>query len=832
VTPDNQLRRAIEEERARLARLDAERATAAARLAILEGQFKSLSAAGAEQVAHTPQPDVPRTPAVKVRLFRSLFRGRPDVYPTRFVSKRTGTPGYAPACANKFVRGVCGLPAIRCSECPNQAFLPADDQAILDHLRGRHVMGVYTLLEDETCWLLAVDFDKASWRDDVAAFVATARDAGVPAAVERSRSGNGAHVWFFFAAPVPASAARGMGCHLITETMSHHHQLAMDSYDRLFPNQDTMPRGGFGNLIALPLQREPRKQGNTLFVDDAFQPYRDQWAFLAGVPRMEPSAVLALAEEATRTGQVTGVRSVDPVDEAEPAPWTRTPSGRARPPAIAGPLPERVRAVLAQRLFLEKAGLPSPLLNQIKRLAAFQNPAFYAKQRMRLSTALTPRIVACAEELPRHMALPRGCVSDLEKLLDEYGVHLAVEDRREDGEPLAVRFDGELTSLQQRAARALLRHETGVLVAPPGVGKTVLGTYLIAQRARSTLVLVHRQPLLDQWIAHLSMFLGVAEKEIGWVGAGKRKPNGRLDVAMLQSLVRQGAVEDLVTGYGHVIVDECHHVPAVSFERVLSEVRARYVLGLTATPQRRDGHHPILEMQLGPVRFLVDAKNQAAKRPFQHRLVVRGTPFRLEPATADRGIQAIYRALAEDQARNRMIIEDVAQALGEGRSPILLTERRDHLEYLAERLRSQVRHMVVLQGGMKPKDRRALGQVLAAVPDGDERLVLATGRYIGEGFDDARLDTLFLAMPVSWKGTLVQYSGRLHRLHPRKTEVRIFDYVDPEVPLLLRMFEKRLRTYRAIGYARGAAPLGFGEPVDSVKDPEGQGSLLDVQEEA
>lgn len=342
---------------------------------------------------------------------------------------------------------------------------------------------------------------------------------------------------------------------------------------------------------------------------------------------------------------------------------------------------------------------------------------------------------------------------------------------------------------------------------------------------------VHRQPLLDQWVAQLSMFLGVAEKEIGRIGAGKRKPNGRLDVAMLQSLVRQGAVEDLVAGYGHVIVDECHHVPAVSFERVLSEVRARYVLGLTATPQRRDGHHPILEMQLGPVRFLVDAKNQAAKRPFQHRLVVRETPFRLEPATADRGIQEVYRALAEDEVRNRMIIEDVAQALEEGRSPILLTERRDHLERLAERLRSLVHHMVVLQGGMKPKDRRALGQALAAVPDDEERLVLATGRYIGEGFDDARLDTLFLAMPISWKGTLVQYSGRLHRLNPRKTEVRIFDYVDRDVPLLLRMFEKRLRTYRAIGYARGAAPLGFGEPVDSAQGSEGQGSLLESQEE-
>jgi superfamily II DNA or RNA helicase len=726
------------------------------------------------------------------------------------------------------VRGGCALPTIRCGECPNQAFLPADEQAILDHLRGRHVMGVYPLLEDETCWLLAVDFDNASWRDDVTAFIATSRAVGVCPAVERSRSGNGAHVWSFFSAPVPASAARSMGCYLITETMARHHQLAMDSYDRLFPNQDTMPRGGFGNLIALPLQREAREHGNTLFVDDAFEPRSDQWTFLAGVSRMAPSAVLALAEEATRTGQVVGVRTAPSTDDADSAPWLRVPSGQARRPAIEGPLPEQVRAVLGQRVFLEKAGLPSTLLNQIKRLAAFQNPAFYAKQRMRLSTALTPRIVACAEELPRHIALPRGCVGDLEMLLNEYGVQLAVEDRREEGEPLTVRFDGELTTLQQRAARALLRHETGVVVAPPGVGKTVLGTYVIAQRARSTLVLVHRQPLLDQWVAQLSMFLGVAEKEIGRIGGGKRKPNGRLDVAMLQSLVRKGAVDDLVAGYGHVIVDECHHVPAVSFERVLSEVKARYILGLTATPQRRDGHHPILEMQLGPVRFLVDAKNHAAKRPFEHRLVVRETAFRLDGTRPDLGIQEVYRALAADEARNRMIIEDVVQALRDGRSPVLLTERRDHLEHLAERLRPVVRHLVVLQGGMTPKDRRELGATLAAVPDGEDRLVLATGRYIGEGFDDARMDTLFLAMPVSWKGTLVQYSGRLHRLHPRKTEVRIFDYVDREVAPLLRMFEKRLRTYRAIGYARGAAPLGYPDTDDSTDDSDKQMTLDDL----
>lgn len=333
-------------------------------------------------------------------------------------------------------------------------------------------------------------------------------------------------------------------------------------------------------------------------------------------------------------------------------------------------------------------------------------------------------------------------------------------------------------------------------------------------------MLVHRQPLLDQWIAQLSMFLGIAEKEIGHIGGGKRKSNGRLDVAMMQSLVRQGSVDDSVARYGHVIVDECHHVPAVSFERVLSEVKARYVVGLTATPQRRDGHDPILEMQLGPTRFSVAARDRAACGPFGHRLIVRETPFRLDGSARDVGIQEIYRAMASHEARNRLIIDDVLSALGEGRSPILLTERRDHLEYLIARLSPSVRHLVVLQGGMTPKDRRALGATLATVPHGEERLVLATGRYIGEGFDDARMDTLFLAMPVSWKGTLVQYSGRLHRLYPGKTEVRIFDYVDREVPLLLRMFEKRLRTYRAIGYARGVAPLGYGEPDEgAVPDP-------------
>jgi superfamily II DNA or RNA helicase len=471
-----------------------------------------------------------------------------------------------------------------------------------------------------------------------------------------------------------------------------------------------------------------------------------------------------------------------------------------------------VKAVLAQRLFIEKAGLPSPLLNHLKRLAAFQNAEFYKKQKMRLSTALTPRVVACAEDLPLFVALPRGCAIEAEQLLLEHGVKLAIEDQQHDGARQQFKFGGELTEIQKQAARALLAHGTGVFVGPPGIGKTVLGTYLVAQRARSTLILVHRKPLLEQWVAQLAMFLGIDEKGIGQIGGGKRKPNGLLDVAMIQSLVRKEKVDDVVAGYGHVIVDECHHLPAVSFERVLSEVKARFLVGLTATPQRRDGHHPITEMQLGPVRFKVDAKSQAARRPFDHKLIVCETGFRMAGDTSDAGIQEIYRALANDEARNKRIVDDIIAAIQEGRSPILLTERKDHLEYFAEHLRRIVRHLVVLQGGMTAKARRGSVEQLASIPETAERLVLATGRYIGEGFDDARLDTLFLAMPVSWKGTLIQYSGRLHRRHPAKTEVRIYDYVDREVPMLLRMFEKRLPTYRAIGYARGEAPLGFAEP--------------------
>jgi superfamily II DNA or RNA helicase len=783
---------------ASLSALDAERASLREQITAARRQ---LAAAEAVTISVPKlQPSTIPTPAThpaKVALFASLFRGREDVYPRFWTNDRKGTKGWAPFCSNEWKRPLCQKPKVKCGECPHQAFGLVTPQVIQDHLQGHHVIGVYPLMRSERCHLLAIDFDKGSWADDVGAFAETCRAVGLPAAVERSRSGNGAHAWFFFDEAIPAVVARRVGCYLLTETMSRRPELSMDSYDRLFPNQDTMPRGGFGNLIALPLQRAARERGNTVFIDDALRPHADQWAFLAGVPRIPAATAELVAREAQRQGRVLGVRFAA-VDE-DAAPWTRSPSGRLPRTVVRDPLPETVRIVRGQRLFIEKAGLPGGFVTELRRLAAFQNPEFYKKQAMHLSTRGTPRVVTCAAESGSFLSLPRGCEADAVALVTECGSKPGIEDQSASGEPIQIEFRGELTEVQARAAAAVLPHEIGMVVAPPGTGKTVLGAALVAKRGVSTLVLVHRKPLLDQWVAQLSEFLRIPRKEIGVIGGGKRKGTGRIDVAMIQSLVRKGQVDDIVPGYGHVIVDECHHVSARSFARVLSEVKARFVLGLTATPRRRDGHDPIVEMQLGPVRFAVSAKASAAARGLAHRLVIRETSFSA-PWNPGDAIQDLYAAMASDEARNALILDDVISALEGGRSPLLLTERRDHLEFFAQKLRGVARNLVVLHGGLSARERKDALASLAAIPADEERLVVATGRYVGEGFDDPRLDTLVLALPVAWRGTVVQYAGRLHRKHAGKTEVRIHDYRDENVPVLARMLEKRIRAYRAIGY--------------------------------
>jgi len=786
----------LEREQARLRDLDREREEAQRRVEALQRE--------AQAPAPAADAAAPMSPADRIRLFRSLFRGRADVFPLRW---KTGN-GYSPACSNLWAKGICGRPKTKCGACAHRAFIPVSDEVVEDHLKGHHVIGVYPMLPDEACWFVAADFDEESWRDDVHAFALTGRSMGMGVEIERSRSGNGAHAWIFFAAPVPAATARNVASFVLTEATARRSQLSMGSHDRLFPAQDRMPEGGFGSLIALPLQRKPRDDGNSVFVDDDFRPFDNQWQHLAAVRRLPPETAAALSREAATSGCILGVQV--PEVEDDTTPWLRLPSGQMPARRIDEPLPAQVRAVLAQRLFVERAGVPAALLNRVKRIAAFDNPEYHRRDRMRLSVRRTPRIIFRAKEHTDSVSIPRACVPEVEKLLHTHGVELVVDDQRQRGQPLDVNFRGALTPVQDAAGRALLAHDTGVFVAPPGIGKTVLATWMIAQRRSNTLVLVHLVPLLEQWVTQLATFLGLDESEIGRIGHGKRAPNGRLDVAMVQSLRKGSAVENIVADYGHVVVDECHHASAPTVERVLDGARARYFLGLTATPLRRDGHYPIAEMQLGPARFTVDRRSERAQRPFDHRLVVRETA--VDPGPDDETIQNAYARLVSDEARNRLILDDVRAAVRQGRSPLLLTCRTEHLDFFARRLHGFVRNIVVLRGRMSDRTRRERREQLAGIAEGDERLVLATGQFVGEGFDDPRLDTLFLALPVGWKGTLAQYAGRIHRAHPGKREVRIHDYVDANVPVLLRMFERRLRGYRAMGYARDEAPLGFTPP--------------------
>jgi superfamily II DNA or RNA helicase/very-short-patch-repair endonuclease len=766
------------------------------------------------------------SPTEKIAMFRSLFRGREDVYPQRFESRKTGKAGYAPACANEWVRGVCEKPKVKCAECPQRRFLPVTDEVVRWHLSGRDelgrafVMGVYPMLLDETCLFLSVDFDKQSWQADAGAFVTTCRELDVPVALERSRSGNGAHVWFFFMEAVSAGVARKLGSHILTETMERRPDLGLDSYDRLFPNQDTLPKGGFGNLIALPLQKTARERGNSVFLDEQSNPHPDQWAFLSSIQRISRARVESLAREAETSGRVVGVRMAL-TDDDDDSPWTAPPSRRRKEPPIAGPLPESIEMVLADQLYVPKENLVPALRNRLVRLAAFQNPEFYRAQAMRLPTYDKPRIIHCAEDHAKHIGLPRGCLEEARALLDSLKIKLVLRDERCAGTPLEVSFCGELRPEQQAAAEAMLRQETGVLSATTAFGKTVLAAWLIARRGVSTLVLVHRQQLLEQWVQRLSAFLGLPPKEIGRLGGGRKKLTGRLDVALLQSLVRKGEVNDCVANYGHVVVDECHHLSAHSFELVARRAKAKFVIGLSATVARKDGHHPIIFMQCGPVRHSVDARQQAAVRPFTHSVLVRPTGFRDEASVSHfahsetdnsrQKFQKLYDALWRDERRNAMICADVMSAVREGRSPLVLTERTEHLELLTERLSREAVNVIALRGGMGRKTlRAALEQVAESPPQpsvtpatedcGGGRVIVATGRFIGEGFDDPRLDTLFLALPISWRGTVAQYAGRLHRLHEGKCEVRVYDYADLNVRMFANMFDRRCRGYESLGY--------------------------------
>jgi len=735
----------------------------------------------------------------KIEIFRNLFRGRDDVYPVLWQA-RDGRKGYSPACKNEWNKANCNKKKVKCGQCKNRSLIPVSDQTIFNHLAGNHTIGVYPLLEDETCWFLAVDFDKKEWQSDIAAFHETCRAYQIPAVIERSRSGNGGHVWIFFKDRVPAVLARKLGFALLTLTMDKRHQIGLKSYDRFFPNQDTMPKGGFGNLIALPLQKFPREKGNSVFLDEHLHPYDDQWAYLSSIEKISSEDLAEKIKETNKASQTIQVRDNSSDKETTDTPWTLPPSGATKDNSITDPLPDTLHIVQANMLYIPKKGLPPALHNRLFRIAAFPNPEFYKAQAMHLSTYGKPPIISCADEHPQHIALPRGCLDDVRQLLGELDVSLEIEDKRSRGKPIKASFTGKLRKTQRTAVKSIRSHDIGILSAATAFGKTVVAAKLIAVRKRNSLILVHRRQLLDQWHEKLAMFLSIPQEQIGIIGGGKRNPTNIVDIGIMQSLHHNKIVDDIVAEYGHIIIDECHHLAPFTFEQLMKKVQARYVLGLTATLTRKDGHHPIVMMQTGPVLFQVEADEAAFARSFDHFVYPQTTSTKAPSNIETPSIQDIYKLLVEDDKRNTQIANDVIQAVRDGRSPLLLTERTAHLQQMFNILENQIKNIIILKGGMGQKQRKETMAQLVAIPPDEERVIIATGRYIGEGFDDSRLDTLFLTMPISWKGTLQQYAGRLHREYDSKKEVLIYDYVDKNIPMLQRMYKKRLTGYKAIGY--------------------------------
>ena len=777
-----------------------------------------------------PEPSITQKSSLsleeKVNLFRSLFQGRVDVFARRWFSSATGKSGYQPVCSREWNREYCNKKKYKCAECPNREFQSLGYNDIYRHLEGkdpngRDVVGVYAILEDNTFNFICCDFDDKScqhgYQDDVRAYVSVCRDWNISAYIERSRSGNGAHVWILFSESIPARQARRLGNAILTEAMEREGRMSFKSYDRFFPNQDFMPAGGFGNLVALPLQGRARKDGNSVFVDNDFEPIADQWAYLQEMEKMSPSEVEKLVWKYDKEPLGELSKSSESAQWERPLPKYMTQTD----------FPKHITIVRSSGIYIPTEELSAKAVNHLKRLAAFKNPEFYAKLGMRLPIYNLPRIISCSEMADDYLILPRGCEESAIGFFKDNEIEVDIEDKTTRGISIEVDFNGELYQEQKQAIEELARYRCGTLYATTAFGKTVTAAAMIARKKVNTLILVHTKALLDQWRERLAEYLVTDfQPEEQPKGRGRRKKfqqfgalsstentlNGKIDIALLQSCISDNEVKPFVREYGMVIVDECHHAPAVSFERVLREVNARYVYGLTATPIRKDGHQPIICMQCGEIRYIADSKSQQSQQSFRRLLIPRFTSHRNLSADGNNYSQ-ILDELTESESRNKLILDDVAANLAEGRTPIILTARTAHVDLLTEQCRIICPNVIRLVGNDSAKVKREVMEKLSLIPAEEPLVVVATGKYVGEGFDLPRLDTLMLALPVSWKGLIAQYTGRLHRNYPSKTETRIYDYIDLRVPVCDSMYRKRLHGYKSVGYSIAVANEGlFAEP--------------------
>ena len=757
--------------------------------------------------------------------FMMFCRGRKDLYDLRYTNPKTGKNGYYTQCFNRWDRG-CHIQkkdGVRCKDCELRAYKPVTLPLIKAHMNGtdpngNDVVAIYPMLENNLCQLLVFDFDNHAkgaeqedyaniddrWKEEINALRRICKNLDVDAVVERSRSGRGAHLWIFFKEMIPARLARKFGFALLEKGAESVNLKSFKYYDRMIPTQDALPEGGLGNVIALPLQGMALKSGNSAFVDENWNAYEDQLKVLAGTRRLTRQEI----EDYLSLWYSTGFTSED---NGTDAPWDKNSEIEA------GSVKGVVRIVLADRIYIDSSGMSNKTKRQLRRMATFSNKQYFQNQAMDMPNYDESRFIYLGSDEGKYIVLPRGLREEILKKFDNAGISYKIEDKRTQGRELNISFKGELRESQIPAVETMLENETGILHAATAFGKTVVCCDMIARRGISTLILVDRADLMNQWIKRLDEFLDIDEELpeyqtktgrtrkrkslIGNLQGAHDTLTGIVDVAMIRSLKKKDGFHPMLKEYAQVYFDECHHAASESAIEVLQEINAKYVYGVTATPKRGDGKEKINEFLLGPIRYRFTAKDRAEEQNIDHLVYPRFTrtvkPHHLSKTPY--GNDA-YELIRNNDVRDEQIIRDVADCVQAGRTPVVLTKYVDHANKLSERLKTYADRLILLTGANGTKVRRAQVKELNEVDDSDSLILVGTGSLLGEGFDFPRLDTLFMATPVSGENVVEQYVGRLNRDYDGKENVIVYDYVDSHIPKFDKMYAARLKAYKKIGY--------------------------------